>query len=142
MTNDCNFVNIYYFREAGTYTYLVVIENEISRKILPLAINVYNVDRKPQLSYIIVPVSCSLVVIIIIVFGVAYFIQSRERYSVEVADFDFGASEEPEYKTMYEQIKESLSQAVSGQDWDADEDNKWRDRGHVVERPRILEEED
>lgn len=59
------------------------------------------------------------------------------RYSVEVADFDFGASEEPEYKTMYEQIKESLSQAVSGQDWDADEDNKWRDRGHVVERPRV-----
>lgn len=42
MTNDCNFVAIHYFREAGTYTYLVVIENEISHEILPLAINVYN----------------------------------------------------------------------------------------------------
>ncbi|XP_045592421.1 uncharacterized protein [Procambarus clarkii] len=142
MTNDCNFMAIHYFRETGTHTYLLIINNDISLVIQPIAVIIYNVDRKPQLSYIIIPVSCSLVVIIIIVFGIAYFIQSRHRYSVEVADFDFGASEDPEYKTLYEQLKESLSHAISGQDVEGDEETKWRGRAHIVERPRILEEED
>ncbi|XP_071532667.1 uncharacterized protein [Panulirus ornatus] len=135
MTNDCNFIVMRYFRASGTYTYLLIISNDISAVVQPIAVIIYNVDRKPQLSYIIIPVSCSLVVIIIIVFGIAYFIQSRHRYSVEVADFDFGASEEQDYKTLYEQLKESLSQAISGQDYQGDEDSKWRDRSHFVERP-------
>lgn len=59
------------------------------------------------------------------------------RYSVEVADFDFGASEETEYKTLFEQLKESIRQALSGQDRDADDDSKWRLRSHMVERPRV-----
>lgn len=142
MTNDCNFIVMRYFRASGTYTYLLIISNDISAVVQPIAVIIYNVDRKPQLSYIIIPVSCSLVVIIIIVFGIAYFIQSRHRYSVEVADFDFGASEEQDYKTLYEQLKESLSQAISGQDYQGDDDSKWRDRSHFVERPWILEEED
>lgn len=165
MTNDCNFPVIYYFRNTGTHTYLLIISNDISTVIKPIPINIYNgkliatrntglygqcnwctvhdtvtqlgsnkkfligslshnrqdsmfwyilfcnfacmpttvwkslrflllnafdnqickflffisVERKPQLSIIIIPVSCSLVVIIIIVFGISYFIQSRNR---------------------------------------------------------------
>lgn len=142
MTNDCNFPIIHYFKDVGTHTYLLIIQNDVSLIKHKIPIVIYNVDRKPQLSYIIIPVACSLVVIIIIVFGIAYFIQSRQRFSVEVADFDFGASEETEYKTLCEQLKEAVTQAIRGQDWDSDEDTKWRDRSHVVERPRILEEED
>lgn len=54
-----------------------------------------------------------------------------------MADFDFGASDEPVYKTFFEQLKESLSQALAGQDWEAEEDAKWRSRSQVVERPRV-----
>lgn len=59
------------------------------------------------------------------------------RYSVEVADFDFGVSDEPEYKTLYEQLKEALSQAVRGYDPDAEEEDKWRGTRQVVEQPRV-----
>jgi len=141
VTNDCNFPVIHYFRTNGTHSYLIVISNDVSVKIESIPINMYNVARQPQLSYIIIPVSCSLFVIIIIIFGSAYLVQSRQRYSVEVADFDFGASEDVEYKSICEQLREGLVATFSKPELE-DEDSKWRERNRVVERPRILEDED
>jgi len=75
--------------------------------------NIFTVTTKPQLSVIIVPVSCSLVAVVLVVFGVAYYIQSRARFTIEVADFDFGQSNpDMEYKTFTERLRDSFNKTV------------------------------
>ncbi|XP_050464993.1 uncharacterized protein LOC126858579 [Cataglyphis hispanica] len=108
--NSCNFSIFHYFLQPSVYTILIVLNNEVSTQIYPLTINIYKVTTKPQLSVIVVPVSCSLVAVVLIVFGVAYYIQSRARFTVEVADFDFGQSNpEMEYKTFTERLRDSFN---------------------------------
>lgn len=108
--NSCNFSILHYFLEPSVYTILIILNNEVSTQIYPLTINIYKVTTKPQLSVIVVPVSCSLVAVVLIVFGVAYYIQSRARFTVEVADFDFGQSNpEMEYKTFRERLRDSFN---------------------------------
>ncbi|XP_018367132.1 PREDICTED: uncharacterized protein LOC108763766 isoform X2 [Trachymyrmex cornetzi] len=108
--HSCNFSIIHYFLEPGVYTILIILNNEVSTQIYPLTINIYKVTTKPQLSVIIVPVSCSVVAVVLIVFGVAYYIQSRARFTIEVADFDFGQSNpEMEYKTFTERLRDSFN---------------------------------
>ncbi|XP_032669375.1 uncharacterized protein LOC116843236 isoform X2 [Odontomachus brunneus] len=111
--HTCNFPIVHYFLEPSIYTILIVLNNEVSTQIYPLTINIYKVTTKPQLSVIVVPVSCTLVAVVLIVFGVAYYIQSRARFTVEVADFDFGQSNpEMEYKTFAERLRDSLNNTV------------------------------
>ncbi|XP_014472594.1 PREDICTED: uncharacterized protein LOC106743348 [Dinoponera quadriceps] len=106
----CNFSIIHYFLEPSVYTIIIVLNNEVSTQIYPLTINIYKVTTKPQLSVIVVPVSCTLVAVVLIVFGVAYYIQSRARFTVEVADFDFGQNNpEMEYKTFAERLRDSFN---------------------------------
>lgn len=67
-----------------------------------------------QLSVIVVPVAFSLVAVVLIVFGVAYYIQNRSRFLVEVADFNFGQQySDTDYKTFRERLRDSLSEAFS-----------------------------
>ncbi|CAL4180715.1 unnamed protein product, partial [Meganyctiphanes norvegica] len=142
VTTVCDFKLIHLFRRNGTFSYLIIITNEVSTQIQAVPIKIYNVGRKPQLSYIIVPVSCSLVVIIIIIFGSAYLMQSRKRYLVEVADFDFVASTDVMYnKTMCEQLRDSFAAVLytNNDDSDDDDDTQWRERSRIVESPRFLE---
>lgn len=95
------------------YTILVILSNDVSKQIYSKTITVYKVTPKPQLSVIVVPVSCTLVAVVLIVFGVAYYIQSRSRFTVEVADFDFGQNNpEMEYKTFTERLRDSFNNAV------------------------------
>ncbi|XP_029170282.1 uncharacterized protein LOC114939972 isoform X2 [Nylanderia fulva] len=108
--HSCNFSILHYFLEPSVYTILIILNNEVSKQVYPLTINIYKVTTKPQLSVIVVPVSCSLVAVVLIVFGVAYYIQSRARFTVEVADFDFGQSNpEMEYKTFTERLRDSFN---------------------------------
>ncbi|KAK2584331.1 hypothetical protein KPH14_006722 [Odynerus spinipes] len=109
---SCNFSIVRYFFEPTEYTILVILSNDVSKQIYPKTITVYKVIPKPQLSVIVVPVSCTLVAVVLIVFGVAYYIQSRARFTVEVADFDFGQNNpEMEYKTFTERLRDSFNNA-------------------------------
>ncbi|XP_015187293.1 PREDICTED: uncharacterized protein LOC107072128 isoform X2 [Polistes dominula] len=109
---SCNFSIVRYFFEPTEYTILVILNNDVSKQIYPKTITVYKVTPKPQLSVIVVPVSCTLVAVVLIVFGVAYYIQSRARFTVEVADFDFGQNNpEMEYKTFTERLRDSFNNA-------------------------------
>lgn len=68
---------------------------------------------KSQLSVIVVPIGFCLLAVILVVFGVAYYIQNRERFIVEVADFNFGDTsslddEDMEYKTFQQRLFDSL----------------------------------
>lgn len=49
----------------------------------------FAVPPKGLLSTIILPITCSLLAIVIMVTGVAYHIHTRNKLHVEVADFDF-----------------------------------------------------
>ncbi|XP_076242953.1 uncharacterized protein LOC143184530 [Calliopsis andreniformis] len=110
---SCNFSIIHYFLEPSVYTILIVMNNDVSKQIYPLTINIYKVTTKPQLSVIVVPVACSLAAVVLIVFGIAYYIQSRARFTVEVADFDFGQNNpEMEYKTFTERLRDSFNNAI------------------------------
>lgn len=68
-----------------------------------------------QLSVIVVPVSCVLFAVIMIVFGIAYYIQNRNRYLVEVADFNFGETQslDMEYKTFRQRLIDSFRETIS-----------------------------
>ncbi|XP_012148190.1 uncharacterized protein LOC100879796 isoform X2 [Megachile rotundata] len=111
---SCNFSIIHYFLEPSVYTILIILDNDVSKQIYPLTINIYKVTTKPQLSVIVVPVSCSLAAVVLIIFGIAYYIQSRARFTVEVADFDFGQNNpELEYKTFRERLRDSFNNAIT-----------------------------
>lgn len=82
--------------------------------MLLFKINYFLITAEPhsQLSVIIVPVSCSLVAVFLIVFGVAYYIQNRNRFLVEVADFNFGEDQSldgMEYKSFHKRLLDSIS---------------------------------
>uniref|UniRef100_A0A0C9QXJ7 TMEM130 protein n=1 Tax=Fopius arisanus TaxID=64838 RepID=A0A0C9QXJ7_9HYME len=106
----CNFSIVHFFLKANVYTILVILKNNVSTTVYPLTINIYEVTAKPQLSVIVVPVSCSLAAVVLIVFGIAYYIQSRAKFTVEVADFDFGQNNpDMEYKTFRERLRDSFN---------------------------------
>ncbi|XP_015588603.1 uncharacterized protein LOC107264636 isoform X2 [Cephus cinctus] len=110
---NCNFSIIHYFLEPSDYTIVIILTNDISTNIHPVTINIYQATTQPQLSVIVVPVLCSLVALVLIIFGIAYYIQSRARFTVEVADFDFGQSNpDMEYKTFAERLRDSFDSAV------------------------------
>ncbi|PNF42397.1 hypothetical protein B7P43_G02554 [Cryptotermes secundus] len=114
--SHCQFLVMHYFREPSLYTVLIIIRNDVSKIVTKVGINVYEVTKRAQLSVIVVPVSCSLIAVILIVFGVAYYVQSKNRYTIEVADFDFGQANDMEYKTFRERLRESMSNAVNRSD--------------------------
>ncbi|XP_014295395.1 location of vulva defective 1 isoform X1 [Microplitis demolitor] len=114
LLNSCNFSISHYFLDPNVYTIIMILKNDVSVHVYPLTINIYEVTTKAQLSVIVVPVSCTLAAVVLIVFGIAYYLQSRARFNVEVADFDFGQSNpEMEYKTFTERLRDSFNSTVS-----------------------------
>ncbi|XP_063920014.1 uncharacterized protein LOC135135010 isoform X2 [Zophobas morio] len=108
----CEFPIQRYFTESMEYTIIIIIENEVSKVVTPVAVTVYKVKKQPQLSVIVVPVAFSLVAVVLIVFGVAYYLQNRSRFVVEVADFNFGQNySDMEYKTFKERLRDSIANA-------------------------------
>ena len=64
-------------------------------------------DRKPNLSFVVVPMIGGILAVVMVVFGVAYFLQNRSEYEVEVADFDFETEDgEEEPRTFAERLRE------------------------------------
>jgi len=112
-TNLCHIYFAHYFGEPQVYTLLFIIGNDISKVVTPFSLTIFTEPKHAQLSVIIVPVSCSAVAVILIVFGVAYYIQKRSRYLVEVADFDFSQTNDTEYKTFRERLRDAVSGAFT-----------------------------
>ncbi|XP_058791521.1 uncharacterized protein LOC131664447 [Phymastichus coffea] len=102
----------HFFFDYLEWTVLIILSNDISTEVHPVAVNIVKKVPQPQLSVIVVPVSCSLVAIVVVIFGIAYWVQSRARFTVEVADFDFGQSNtDMEYKTFTERLRDSFNNA-------------------------------
>lgn len=116
---------------SNSYTLKVLVKNEVS--FVPTTIGIqfyegeslftYNCNAikilllflalpPSQLSVVIVPVVFSLMAVVVIVFGVAYYVQNRNRFLVEVADFNFGETQSVdsmEYKSFIQRLLDSIS---------------------------------
>ncbi|XP_003242118.1 uncharacterized protein LOC100569145 [Acyrthosiphon pisum] len=110
---QCQMQFVHYFREPTNYTLILVVANDVSKVVTLIGINIYKVQKKPQISVIVVPVTFSSIAVIIVVFGIAYYFQNRSRYMVEVADFDFANNSDMEYKTFRERLRDAISQAIN-----------------------------
>ena len=42
MTNTCKFEVITYFQRNGTHSIIIIMSNDISKVVYPIAINIYN----------------------------------------------------------------------------------------------------
>lgn len=77
--DQCNF-NIVHF-SAMSYKVLVIVRNRVAQVNREVAIKVYT-ERRSQLSVIVVPVAFCLVAVILVVFGVAYYMQNKTRWVI------------------------------------------------------------
>lgn len=128
-----------YFLNENSFTILFMVRNQVTNHTKIITINTYKVQKQSQLSVIVVPVVFILCAIVAIIFGVAQYVQTRNRYtvfvtqfseyqqylqflslscrySVEVADFNFGetSSLDLEYKSfvrrLYDNVRDALPQ--------------------------------
>ncbi|KAF5281077.1 hypothetical protein FQA39_LY17902 [Lamprigera yunnana] len=111
-SDQCEFPIKRYFSRSAKYTIVLVIYNDVAKMVSPVTVTIYEVAHQAQLSVIVVPVASSLVAIVLIIFGVAYYVQNRSRFIVEVADFNFGQQcTDLEYKTFQERLCDSITNA-------------------------------
>ena len=88
-----------------------------------------------QISVVIVPVAFSLVAVALIVFGVAYYIQNRNQFLVEVADFNFGESQSVdsmEYKNFVQRLLDSISDLFIRQNEDSEGEPSTSSRNYNI----------
>lgn len=112
--DTCQFPIDHYDLSHQSYQLLVLVRNRVTSITRELMVNVYKASKQSQLSVIVVPVACCLVAVCLVVFGVAYYMQNRTRFSVEVADFNFGDtnSVDMEYKTFWRRLVDEARDVV------------------------------
>lgn len=62
-----------------THTIIIIIRNPVIQINKEIKVNIYQARKQSQLSVIVVPVVFCLVAMIIVLFGVAYYMQNRSR---------------------------------------------------------------
>lgn len=106
----CRMEIIKYFQNDGTYQIGIYISNNVQEVKRVIEVMVYSVSIKPTLSTIITPIVCSLLTLVIIAFGISYYVQHRNQLAVEVANFDFqDDSNSYTERTFFENIFDSFS---------------------------------
>lgn len=63
----------------NSFTILFHVRNQITNHTKIITINTYEVQKQSQLSVIVVPVAFILCAIVAIIFGVAHYVQTRNR---------------------------------------------------------------
>lgn len=64
---------------SKTYTIIIIVRNHVIQVNKEVKVNIYEATQQSQLSVIVVPVVFTLVAVILVVFGVAYYMQNRNR---------------------------------------------------------------
>lgn len=75
----CQFHITHYFGDVQPYTILIFMRNQVTVLTKVVTINIYDVKKQSQLSVIVVPVVFILFAIISIIFGVAKYVQTKNR---------------------------------------------------------------
>ncbi|XP_054722467.1 uncharacterized protein LOC129232340 [Uloborus diversus] len=89
---ECRFPILYYFRDTGEFLLAVHVDNVVSHLQKHIRIQIYDVSLRPQLSTVIVPVVCTVLVLFIIATAVMVHLR-RQPPDIETADFDFFRTE-------------------------------------------------
>lgn len=55
------------------------MRNQVTLLNKEITVNIYNVKKQSQLSVIVVPVAFTLVAVILVIFGVAYYVQNKHQ---------------------------------------------------------------
>ncbi|XP_055932786.1 uncharacterized protein LOC129962811 [Argiope bruennichi] len=106
----CHMEIIKYFQNDGMYQIGIYVSNDVQAITRVIEVMVYSVSIKPTLSTIIIPIVCSLLTLIIIAFGISYYVQHRNQLAVEVANFDFqDDSNSYTEKTFFENFFDSFA---------------------------------
>lgn len=134
---DGKLINYRRFLPTGSnsYSLVVYIKNEVSTTQQKIGIHFYEgelryldalipwcllihlfisilAQPRSQLSVVIVPVVFTLMAVVLVVFGIAYYVQNRNQFMVEVADFNFGETQSIdslEYKSFMQRLLDSIS---------------------------------
>lgn len=114
VTTRCDVAIIRFFPETGFHKLVFVVDNDITHQVKVADVYISENVPEPQMLIVIVPLVCCCLALVIIIMGVASFVQSRRHYQVEVADFDFQESENLEYQTFRQRLKESTREAIQG----------------------------
>lgn len=64
---------------SKTHTIIIIIRNPVIQINKEVKVNIYEATKQSQLSVIVVPVVFCLVAMILVVFGVAYYMQNQSR---------------------------------------------------------------
>jgi hypothetical protein len=135
----------FFSKSANSYTLVVFIKNEVTLIVTPIGVNFIegnlsffhlksflislycvSAQSRSQLSVVIVPVVFSLMAVVLIVFGVAYYVQNRNQFLVEVADFNFGETQSVdslEYKSFIQRLLDSVSDLFIRHNYNEDPDS-------------------
>ncbi|GIY82389.1 transmembrane protein 130 [Caerostris darwini] len=106
----CRMEIIKYLQEDGMYQIGIYVNNNVREITRIIEVMVYSVTIKPTLSTIIIPIVCSLLTLVIIAFGISYYVQHRNQLAVEVANFDFqDDSNSYTERTFFENIFDSFA---------------------------------
>ena len=114
-SDECAFHIDWYFRTAGKHNVSLRVTNDVSSAFERIEISVLDFEITPSITFVVVPVVCSVLAVFIIVFGIALHVQQRRRgFTVEVADFDFSARDDSDLlvKTFFQRLRESLVSSV------------------------------
>ncbi|GIX69702.1 uncharacterized protein CDAR_477932 [Caerostris darwini] len=91
---DCGFPVLYYFRDSGDYLLALHVNNLVTSLQRDIEVHIYDVSLRPELSTVLIPVVCSVLVVLIIATAVVLHMRRHANYDIETADFDFMQAEE------------------------------------------------
>lgn len=112
---ECSFPIIYYFQESGDFSLAIFIDNLVSSRQRNIEIHIYDVSLRPQLSTVIIPMVCTVLVLLIVAGAVVAHVRRNKNYNIETADFDFMITEEygtVVIETSWEHMRRSLLQLL------------------------------
>lgn len=109
-TNNCEVQLLHYFSSPGQYILPVVLYNQVFYQVIPLKVNIYEADRKAQLSLVVVPIASACVAIVSIAFGIGLYFYTRRNLRIEVADFDFEEEDVGNPESFYGRLRSSILQ--------------------------------
>ena len=112
---ECSFPIIYYFQESGDFLLAIYIDNLVSSKQRNIEIHIYDVSLRPQLSTVIIPVVCTVLVLLIVASAVVAHLRRSKNYDIETADFDFMVTDESGavvIETSWEYMRRSFLQLL------------------------------
>ncbi|CAL1271274.1 unnamed protein product [Larinioides sclopetarius] len=112
---NCAFPILYYFRDSGDYLLAIHVNNLVTSLQRDIEVHIYDVSLRPELSTVIIPVVCSVLVVLIIATAIVWHMRRHSNYDIETADFDFLQTDESStvaVETSFQIMRRSLLQLI------------------------------